>query len=101
MLELGPDGAEKVAQPLLAILKAAKPRFFLSRVEKKYLAATKVFDTSLDSGENLAMPWQAYNIRVLRLTLTFKLAYGILTEEICQTVWDALTATGGEKSCRR
>ena len=33
-----------------------------SRVEKKYLAATKVFDTYFDSGENLAMPWQAYNI---------------------------------------
>jgi hypothetical protein len=50
-----------------------------------------VIATYFDCGENLAVPWQMYSLRRLRLLLTFKVA-SILTEDIAQTVWDCLTA---------
>ena len=76
---------------MLKLLKAANARCFFSRLEKRYLAATKVIATYFDCGENLAVPWQMYSLRKLRLLLTFKVA-SILTEDIAQTVWDCLTA---------
>jgi hypothetical protein len=91
--ELGIGNVEDIAPDLLKLVKAANARFFLSRLEKRYLAATKVIDTYFDCGENLAVPWQIYSLRKLRLLLTFKLAKFVLTEEIAQTVWDCLTST--------
>lgn len=90
--ELGVGKVEIIARDLLKLVKGANARFFLSRLEKRYLAATKVIDTYFDSGENLAVPWQIYNLRKLRLLITFKVARFVLTEEIAQTVWDCLTA---------
>jgi hypothetical protein len=72
--ELGIGEVEHIAPDLLKLVKAANARFFLSRLEKRYLAATKVMDTYFDCGENLAVPWQMYSLRRLRLLLTFKLA---------------------------
>lgn len=90
--ELGVGRIEIIARDLLKLVKGANARFCLLRLEKRYLAATKVIDTYFDSGENLAVPWQVYNLRKLRLLLTFKVARFVLTEEIAQTVWDCLTA---------
>jgi hypothetical protein len=90
--ELGVGRLDLIAPHLLKIVKAAKARFYLSRVEKLYLAATKVMDTYFDSGENLAVPWQTYNLRQLRLVVTFKIATYMLTNEIAQTVWNCLLA---------
>jgi hypothetical protein len=89
--ELGMGKVEDIALDLLKVLKAANARFFLSRLEKRFLAATKLIDTYFDCGENLAVPWQMYSLRRLRLLLTFKVA-SVLTEDIAQTVWDCLTA---------
>ena len=89
--ELGIGKVEEIAPDLLKLLKAANARFFLSRLEKRFLAATKLIDTYFDCGENLAVPWQMYSLRKLRLLLTFKVA-SVLTEAIAQTVWDCLTA---------
>jgi hypothetical protein len=90
--ELGIAKVEDIAGELLKLVKAANARFFLSRVEKRFLAATKVMDTYFDCGENLAVPWQMYSLRRLRLLLTFKVARFLLSEDIAQTVWDCLTA---------
>jgi hypothetical protein len=90
--ELGIGKIERIAPGLLKLVKAAEARFFVLRLEKRYLAATKVVDTYFDCGENLAVPWQLYSLRRLRLLLTFKVAKFILTEELAQTVWDCLTA---------
>lgn len=87
--ELGFGRLEQVADGLLKLLKKADARFFISRVEKRYLLATKVFDTFFDSGENPAVPWQAYNIRPLRLILAFKVAY-LLDERIAKLFWTML-----------
>lgn len=57
-----------------------------------------MFDTYFDAGENQAMPWHAYWVRPLRLTLMFKIALYVLTEEIAQVVWDCVTATSEQKS---
>jgi hypothetical protein len=83
---------ETVAPDLRKVLKRADPRFFLSRLEKLYLAATKVVDTYFDQGENHAVPWHVYWIRPMRLMLTFKLARFVITEEIAQIVWKCVTA---------
>jgi hypothetical protein len=90
--ELGIAKVEDIAGELLKLVKAANARFFLSRLEKRFLAATKVMDTYFDCGENLAVPWQMYSLRRLRLLLTFKVARFLLSEDIAQTVWDCLTA---------
>jgi hypothetical protein len=86
---LGPDKIDKIAPALLKILKKADARLFISRVEKKYLLATKVFDTLFDSGENAAVPWHIYNVRPLRIMLAFKVAL-LVDLDIAQRFWNAL-----------
>jgi hypothetical protein len=96
--ELGIGRIEEIADDLLRVVKKADARFFVSRLEKRYLAAAKVFDAYFDAGANLAVPWGAYWLRPLRLMLMFKVANYVLTEEVEQTVWDCMTATTEQKS---
>ncbi|WP_282092824.1 hypothetical protein [Epibacterium ulvae] len=51
---VGVGPIEKAASDVLRLLKKVDARFFISRVEKKYLLATKVYDVFFDSGENPA-----------------------------------------------
>ncbi|RBP18207.1 hypothetical protein DFR50_101151 [Roseiarcus fermentans] len=90
--ELGVGRVEPIARDLRRILRAAGAKFAFSRIEKKYLAATKVFDTYFDQGENLAVPWNVYWLKPMKLVMTFKLASFVITEEIAKTVWECLTA---------
>jgi hypothetical protein len=46
--ELGVSRIEEIADDLLKIIKKADARFFVSRLEKRYLAAAKVYDTYFD-----------------------------------------------------
>jgi hypothetical protein len=96
--ELGIGRIEEIADDLLRVIKKADARFVVSRLEKSYLAAAKVFDTYFDAGENLAVPWHAYWIRPLRLMLMFKLSAYIIDEEIARIVWDCVTAKTEAKS---
>lgn len=89
---LGVAKIEQIAPDLLKLLKKTDCRFFISRVEKKYLAACKVIDVYFDQGENKAVPWSAYWLRHLRLLLTFKMASFVVTPEIAAIVWDCVTA---------
>ncbi|MBZ8133319.1 hypothetical protein CLD20_08590 [Afifella sp. IM 167] len=89
---------EKIAPDLLNLLKKVDARFFVSRVEKRYLVATKFYDIFFDSGENPAAVWSAYNLRILRLTLCFKVAT-ILTDEVAREFWSMLMARN-EKQAR-
>jgi hypothetical protein len=98
--QLGTDRLEQVAAGLLSILKKADARFFLSRVEKRYLATTKLVDTIFDSGENLAVPWHAYNFRFLRITLVFKVAY-LLDDPLVQRSWACLMEVRREEAYRQ
>lgn len=88
--ELGLERLDGIAADILKILKDADARFFLSRLEKRYLAATKVMDTLFDSGENLAVPWHVYNVKYLKLIMTFKLASFIVDEKLARLVWSCL-----------
>ena len=96
--ELGVRRIEEIASYLLHIIKKADAKFFVSRVEKRYLAAAKVVDTYFDAGENLAVPWHMYWVRPLRLTLMFKLATYVIDKEIAQIAWDCVTAKSDAKS---
>ena len=87
--ELGLAGIEAIADPLLRVFKSKKSYFLISRVEKRYLLATKVIDHIFDSGENPAVPWHAYNVRPLRLILVFKVA-ALLDEELAKLFWECL-----------
>jgi len=61
--ELGLGKLESAAPDFLRLLYAANANFFVSRVEKKYLLGTKVFDSLFDSGENAGVAWHHYNLR--------------------------------------
>lgn len=90
--ELGFGRLEDIASDLLIVLKKSDARFFLSRIAKVDLAATKLVDTIFDSGENLSVPWHVYNYRPLRLLLVFKVAY-LLNEDILKLFWSSLMDT--------
>ena len=96
--ELGVGRIELIAEDLLKVVKRADARFFLARLEKRYLAVSKVYDTYFDAGENLAVPWHVYWIRQLRLMMMFRLSMFVITEDIAQTVWECVTAPSEEKS---
>ena len=86
---LGFETLDASAPGALKILKKADARFFLARVEKRYLLATKIFDTFFDSGENPAVPFTAYNIRALRMVLCFKVA-SLVDEGVGRQFWTML-----------
>jgi hypothetical protein len=89
--ELGVDGIERIARPLVSILKSAQARFAFARVEKQYLLSTKIFDAVFDVGENQGAHGQIYNIRPLRLIMTFKLAE-VIPPDLARDFWKAMMA---------
>lgn len=95
--EIGIDKTEEIAPHLLKVLKKANASFFVARVVKIDLAATKLVDTIFDSGENLAVPWHAYNFRPLRVLLVFKVAR-LLTEDIIKNFWSCLLEKRSDKA---
>lgn len=86
---VGIERIEDIASDLLALFKRCDARFFVSRIEKRYLAATKFVDTLFDSFENKAVPWHVYNMRPMRLLLVFKVA-SILTEDTAKKFWSSI-----------
>lgn len=86
---IGADRVEQIAGDLLKLFKRCDARFFVSRIEKKYLATTKFVDTLFDSFENKAVPWHIYNMRPMRLLLVFKVA-SILTEDTARKFWSSI-----------
>ncbi|HEV2629519.1 MAG TPA: DUF3800 domain-containing protein [Pseudolabrys sp.] len=87
--ELGLGRIDAVADDLLALLKRVRADFFFARVEKKYLLATKVFDSLSDSGENAAVGWHHYNLRLFRIMLAFKLSAAI-DDETGRLFWECI-----------
>lgn len=86
---VGIERIDDVAEDLLALFKRCDARFFVSRIEKRYLAAAKFVDTLFDSFENKAVPWHVYNMRPMRLLLVFKVA-SILTEDTAKKFWNSI-----------
>lgn len=87
--DLGVGRIETIARDLLKVIRKAGPAFFLARVEKRYVLASKIVDTIFDSGENKAVAWHIYNSRPLRLMLVFKIAH-LLDDDLAQRFWDGL-----------
>ena len=87
--QLGIYRLESVSADLLRLFKIAKAHFFVSRVEKKYLLASKMFDSLFDSGENAAVGWHHYNLRALRLMLALQLAV-MIDEETAKLFWKCI-----------
>lgn len=94
---LGLGRIEGIAAPILRVLRKAGPAFAVSRVEKRYVLASKIFDTLFDPFDNKAVPWQVYNIRPLRLALVFKVAY-LLDDELASSFWDVLMEVNAERA---
>jgi hypothetical protein len=95
--ELGLGRIEAIGDDFLSLLERAKANFFISRVEKRYLLATKVFDTLFDSGENAAVAWHHYNLRAFRIMLAFKLAM-IIDLETAKLFWECILEPNEEKA---
>lgn len=95
--KLGADRIEEIADDLLRLFKKSNARFFVSHIEKKYLATTKFVDTLFDSFENKAVPWHVYNLRPMRLLLVFKIAR-ILTEDIALKFWASILEKNEERA---
>lgn len=95
VLGLGP--IEKVAPEVFTLLKKVDARFFVSRVEKRYLLATKIFDTFFDSGENPAANWSAYNVKLLKMVLCFKVST-LITDDIAREFWAMLMSENENKA---
>ena len=87
--ELGLGRLEAIADDIEALFVKSGAHFFLSRVEKRYLLATKMFDVLFDSGENAAVAWHNYNFRPLKIILAFKLA-ALINDPIAQEFWKCL-----------
>ena len=94
---LGIGRLEDIASDLLKIIKKAGAAFAIARVEKRYVVATKVFDTLFDAFENKAVPWHAYNIPTLRMPLVFKVAY-ILDDVAAGAFIDALMDSNDQRA---
>lgn len=97
-LGLGP--IEELAPGIRDLLRQAGARFHMTRVEKSYLLAAKVFDTFFDSGENAAVAWMHYNSKHLRLPLVFKIT-ALLDETLARAFWDMLLARTEEDARSR
>ncbi len=95
--ELGVHRIAAIAPDIIRLLSRAKASFFISRVEKIYLLATKVFDTFFDSGENAAVAWHHYNYRPFKLMLVFKLATRI-DYETAKQFWRCILEPKEEKA---
>jgi hypothetical protein len=96
--DLGFEKIDKIAPMLLTAAKRRDGRFFVSRLEKLYLATAKVVDTVFDAYENKAVPWHVYNLRHLRLVMLFKLAHYVLARSVVKLFWDALMAKNPRRS---
>jgi len=87
--ELGLGRLETIATDLFVLVQESRSLFFVSRVEKMYLLATKMFDVLFDSGENAAVAWHNYNFRLLKIILAFKLGH-VINEPIGHEFWKCL-----------
>ena len=95
--ELGLEKIDEIALDILGIFEKAIPRFFMSRIIKIDHAVIKLVDTIFDSGENLSVPWHAYNLKPLRLLLVLKIVY-LLDEEIVKIFWESLMERNIERA---
>lgn len=95
--ELGLGKIESIAGDFLSLLRRSKADFFVSRVEKRYLLASKMFDSLFDSGENAAVSWFHYNARPFRIILAFKLA-ATADLEIGKLFWQCILEPNEKKA---
>ncbi len=95
--EMGVGRLEEIGPDLLKVLRRAGPAIAIARVEKRYVIATKVFDTLFDAFENKAVPWHVYNIPPLRMVMVFKVAH-ILDEKTAEAFLAALMEPNDERA---
>lgn len=63
--DLGFGGIEKIALKLCILIREKNLHFIFARVDKAYLAASKLFDLAFDAGTNLGMPPHVYGVQQL------------------------------------
>jgi len=84
--EMGIGKISLIADSISKILEEADAKIHICKIDKKDLAATKLFDTLFDSGENLSVPWHVYNLRQMRLLLLFKFCI-LLDVDLLKEFW--------------
>lgn len=94
--EIGPKDIEVIAPDLLNLFNSSRLSFFVSRVEKRYLLATKLFDILYDSGENAAVAWHNYNFKPLKIILAMKLGH-VVEDNVARRFWDCILILNEDK----
>jgi SEC-C motif/Protein of unknown function (DUF3800) len=85
--DLGLSGIEKIAERLIECFLEEDCWFCFTALEKRHLAATKLFDTLMDSGINRAVSNLHYGVRGLRIPLAVQLIQ-ILEDGERREFWD-------------
>jgi hypothetical protein len=88
---LGLTGIEKIGSRLRYLMVKFDLWFIFTRIEKRYLAATKFMDTVFDAGNNRAVAHHTYNTQVLRLYFT-NIVTGCMTNADQEEFWAAFRA---------
>ncbi len=86
--EMGLSRLTPIIGNIYNLIKYHDLQFKICIIDKKFLALTKYFDSIFDSGENLAVPWHAYNVRQLRYLLLVKFAH-LVDENMLKDFWKA------------
>ncbi|MGA2876714.1 MAG: DUF3800 domain-containing protein [Nitrososphaerales archaeon] len=88
--ELGFGGMEAIASRLSSFIREKNLYFVFGRVDKPFLAASKLFDLAFDSGTNPGMPTHAYAVQQLR-QLNLMHFVQMLQEGDLREFWDIFT----------
>jgi hypothetical protein len=93
----GQRGLDPILPEIQRLLKKDNIRFFIAKISKRDLVLTKLADTIFDCGENPAVGWHIYNVRVLRLLNVTKLS-AIADEPCLRGFWEALQENNPARS---
>ncbi len=90
-----------VAKEILDIISQSDIKFVAMDVDKKFHAATILFDTIFDAGENEAVPWRSYWVKEFRLVLLLNFI-NLVSDDILKLFWNkcllSKNSTQGEVS---
>ena len=98
--EVGMGPIENAADDIFRLLKKIDAGFCITRIEKRYLLATKLYEVFFDSGENPATLRSAYNFKLLRMVMRLRVAT-LINEKIARDFWDILLARNEERACEK
>lgn len=97
--ELGLARINDVSHCIRSIIKRFRVRFICAKVDKKFLAVSKLFDTLFDPFENVSVPWHVYNVEYMRIMMMLKFSL-ITNTELLRDFWEGCLTERSERRAR-